>query len=421
MNDATILVLGSGAREQALARALASSPSVARVVVAPGNGGAAERVAIDLTAPEDVVRVAREVGAQLVVVGPEAPLVIGVVDALEAAGIAAFGPSREAARLEASKVFIKAFAVEAGIPTASHEVATEMEAAEAIIRRRGAPIVIKADGLCAGKGVVVASTADEAIDAARAMLVDRVFGDAGAAIVIEDALRGREVSVHAICDGERFLRLPPARDHKRVSDGDRGPNTGGMGAICPARDVDAALLERIDREILEPTLRGMKARGAPFKGVLFAGLMILEDGTPMLLEHNVRFGDPECQALMELVEGDVAGLLASAARGALDVHCATVDADRSSVVVVLAAKGYPEKPVTGARITGVEAAESTGARVFHAGTTRRGDVVTVSGGRVMAVTASDHDPEVARGKAYAAAELVQFEGKHFRRDIGRTV
>ncbi len=421
MNGSTILVLGSGAREQALARALSASPDVARVVVAPGNGGGAERALVDLADAADVVRVARELGASLVVVGPEAPLVIGVVDALEAAGIPAFGPSREAARLEASKVFIKAFAVEAKIPTAKHEVATELAEAEAIIRRRGAPIVIKADGLCAGKGVVVASTVDEAIDAARAMLVERVFGEAGAAIVIEDALVGREVSVHAICDGERFLRLPAARDHKRVFDGDRGPNTGGMGAICPVKDVDAALLERIDREILAPTLRGMKERGTPFKGVLFAGLMILEDGTPMLLEHNVRFGDPECEALMELVEGDVAGLLASAARGALDAGRVTVDAKRSSVVVVLAAKGYPEKPVTGAVITGVEAAEATGARVFHAGTKRVGEVVTVSGGRVMAVTASDHDPEVARAKAYAAAELVQFDGKHFRSDLGRTV
>lgn len=432
MSDAsagsTVLVLGSGAREHALATRLVSSPGVSRVVVAPGNGGIADaadarirRRALDLSDLRAVVALATEEGAALVVVGPEAPLVAGVVDALEAAGIRAFGPRREPARLEASKVFLKAFAVEAGIPTARHEVAEELAVAEAIIRRRGAPIVIKADGLCAGKGVVVAQTVDEAIAAARAMLVDRVFGEAGAAIVIEDALRGREVSVHAICDGERFLRLPPARDHKRVFDGDKGPNTGGMGAICPARDVDAALLERIDREILEPTLRGMRERGTPFRGVLFAGIMIDEAGAPMLLEHNVRFGDPECEALMELVEGDVAGLLSSAASGALDVGKALVDADRNAVVVVLAAEGYPERPVTGAAITGVEAAAIIGAHVFHAGTKRSGGAIQVSGGRVLAVTASDHDPEVARARAYAAAEAIHFDGKHLRTDIGRTV
>lgn len=427
MNGATVLVLGSGGREHALARRLVASPNVARVVVAPGNGGIVEgddrlsKRAVDLADIAGVVALAKDVGAWLVVVGPEAPLVAGVADALDAAGIAVFGPSKEAARLEASKVFIKTFAVAAGIPTAKHDVATDLASAERIIRERGAPIVVKADGLCAGKGVVVASRVEEAIAAARAMLVDRVFGDAGASIVIEDAIPGREVSVHAICDGERFLRLPPARDHKRVFDGDRGPNTGGMGAICPAKDVDDALLARIDREILEPTLRGMKARGTPFRGVLFAGIMITPDGAPMLLEHNVRFGDPECEALMELVEGDVAGLLASAAKGALDVHCATVDADRSSVVVVLAAEGYPEKPITGAAITGVESAEATGAKVHHAGTKRAGDALVVSGGRVIAVTASDHDPEVARTRAYAAAEAIQFSGKHFRRDIGRTV
>lgn len=430
MNGSTVLVLGSGGREHALARRLVASPNVARVVVAPGNGGIAEdavdasgitRRPLDLADVAAVVALAKDVGASLVVVGPEAPLVAGVADALAAAGIAVFGPSKEAARLEASKVFLKAFAVDAGIPTAKHDVATTFEEAERILRARGAPIVVKADGLCAGKGVVVASTVEEAIAAARGMLVDRVFGDAGAAIVIEDAIVGREVSVHAICDGERFLRLPPARDHKRVFDGDRGPNTGGMGAICPARDVDAELLARIDREILEPTLRGMLDRGTPFRGVLFAGIMITPDGVPMLLEHNVRFGDPECEALMELVEGDVAGLLASAARGALDVHAATVAADRSSVVVVLAAKGYPEKPVTGAVITGVEHAEATGAKVHHAGTKRAGDALVVSGGRVLAVTASDADPEVARTRAYAAAEAIQFDGKHFRRDLGRTV
>lgn len=419
----SVLVLGSGAREHALA--VACARDAREVVLAPGPGGLApsaniRREEVDLADLESVVALARRLAPELVVVGPEGPLCAGVVDALEAAGFTTFGPSKRAAELEASKAFIKDFATRHDIPTAAYDVATTFAEARAILERRGAPIVVKADGLCAGKGVVVAATLDEAIEAARDMLERRVFGDAGAKVVIEACLRGREVSVHAVSDGERFVVLPPARDHKRVFDGDRGPNTGGMGVICPTPDIDAALLARIEAEIIAPSIRGMNADGRPFRGVLFAGVMITEAGDPMLLEHNVRFGDPECEALMELCEGNVAGLLSSAARGDLDTQAITI-APRHAMVVILAAKGYPEKPEAGARIEGIDTAEASGAHVFQAGTKRSGDATVVGGGRVIAITTSDVSREEARRRAYAAAERITFDGKHFRRDIGETV
>lgn len=419
----TVLVLGSGAREHALA--VACARTAGDVILAPGPGGLGDagnvrREAIDLADVDAVITLARRVSPDLVVVGPEGPLVAGVVDALEGAGFTTFGPSKRAAELEGSKAYIKGFATRHGIPTAAYDVATTFDEARAILERRGAPIVVKADGLCAGKGVVVAATLDEAIEAARDMLERRVFGDAGAKVVIEACLRGREVSVHAVSDGERFVVLPPARDHKRVFDGDRGPNTGGMGVICPTPDIDAALMAKIEARILAPSIAGMSADGRPFRGVLFAGIMVTEDGEPMLLEHNVRFGDPECEALMELCDGDVAGLLASAARGALDPRAITI-AQRHAVVVILAAKGYPQKPEAGATIEGIAAAEALGARVFQAGTKRSGDATVVSGGRVIAITTSDVSRDEARARAYAAAERVTFEGRHFRRDIGQTV
>ena len=421
-----ILVLGSGGREHALARALLRSKSVASVVVAPGNGGIASadgsltRADVNLGDVPAIVALAEKEKPDLVVVGPEAPLVIGCVDALTDRGFLTFGPSRAAARLEASKAFLKDFAVRHGIPTATHRTVSSFGEAKREIGSRGAPIVVKADGLCAGKGVVVAENVEEALTAARQMLDERIFGDAGAHVVLEDCLRGREVSVHALSDGERFFVLPPARDHKRIFDGDRGPNTGGMGVVCPATDIDADLLARIEREIIEPTVRGMRAEGAPFRGVLFAGIMVRPDGTPMLLEHNVRFGDPECEALLELLEGDVAELLASAARGRIDPSAVTMRSDRHAVVVVLAAAGYPSQPMLGARIDGIEAAESLGARVHHAGTRRQGDALLVSGGRVLAVTASAATFHEARAAAYRAADAISFEGKQMRRDIGVT-
>jgi phosphoribosylamine---glycine ligase len=423
-----ILVLGSGARESALAMALARSPSVAEVLIAPGNAGTS-RAARDGAAPilrqpiaaltaEAAVETAKLLDASLVVVGPEAPLVAGVADALSAAGIPVFGPSRAAAALEASKAFLKRFAARHGIPTAAFDVVTDVAAADAAIARRPGGAVVKADGLCAGKGVVVASSADQARAAARSMLDGSAFGDAGRTVIIEDLLPGVEASVHAISDGRELLVLPAARDHKRVGEGDTGPNTGGMGAFAPA-PLPPALLERVEREILRPTIDGMRAEGTPFAGVLFAGLMIAPDGTPMLLEHNVRFGDPECEVLMALLDGDVAALLGSVASGRLDRGAVSVAAGRVAVAVVLASAGYPEAPRSGDAIHGLDAAaDRSGVVVHHAGTaTHDGEVVT-AGGRVLTVTAVGADLAEARSRAYQAAADISFAGKHFRRDIG---
>lgn len=365
-----------------------------------------------------IVALAKAESIDLVVVGPEAPLCDGLVDALEGAGIKAFGPSRSAARLEGSKAFLKQLARSVGIPTADFDVVTSYEEAESVIRRRGAPIVVKADGLCAGKGVVVAATVEEALSAARAMLVEKVFGAAGETVVIEACLSGVEASVLAITDAERLLVLPVARDHKRIFDGDRGPNTGGMGVIAPVAEFSKELIARIEAEVLKPTLDGMRAMGAPFRGVLFAGLMITPEGTPMLLEHNVRFGDPECEALMALLEGDVGELLASAADGRLDISAVRVSEDHATVVV-MAASGYPEKPRTGDRITGIEEAEKVpSVVVHHAGTALSDGALVTAGGRVLAVTATGVTADEARQRAYAAAAEIRFDGAQYRRDIG---
>ncbi|MGK3975801.1 phosphoribosylamine--glycine ligase [Sorangium sp. So ce118] len=424
-----ILVLGSGGREHALARAFARSPSVAEVIVAPGNagtraeGGAGRapirRVDLASLSPDEATRLAVRERADLVVVGPEAPLCAGVADALAAAGIAVFGPSGEAARLEGSKAFLKEFAARHGIPTAPFQIARSYDEAARIIRERGAPIVVKADGLCAGKGVVVATTVEEALAAAKDMLVDRRFGDAGATVILEDAIQGEEASLHAISDGHAIFVLPAARDHKRVGEGDTGPNTGGMGAFAPSARVTPALTARVEREILRPTIDGMRAEGRPFRGVLFAGLMITPAGDPVLLEHNVRFGDPECEALMELLEGDVAELCASAAAGALDPAAARVAPGRHALTVVLAARGYPTAPATGDAIRGLDAAAAVeGAFVNHAGTAERDGAIVTAGGRVLAVTAAGDSLAEARERAFRAASAIDFDGKVLRRDIG---
>lgn len=420
MSPQKVLILGSGAREHALA--LACARTAREIVIAPGPGGLRGSSVVttrplELGGLQAIVDLATSLAPDLVVVGPEAPLVSGVADALRSAGLLTFGTSKSAAELEGSKAFLKNFATRHKIPTASYQEAASFADARQMIEERGAPIVIKADGLCGGKGVVVASSVHEALEAADAMLQRRVFGEAGAKIIIESCIVGREVSIHAVSDGERYMILPPARDHKRLRDGDVGPNTGGMGVVCPVQDVDANLQRKIEERIIAPTIAGMRDEGRPFQGVLFAGVMVDLDGEPWLLEHNVRFGDPECEALMEVLEGDVAGFLASAARGRLDSTSLTVS-DRSAVVVVLAALGYPQQPVLGATIEGIAAAEACGARVLHAGTKRDGNRLVVGGGRVLALTASDASAQRARERVYAATKLITFEGKQYRSDIG---
>jgi phosphoribosylamine---glycine ligase len=414
-----ILVVGSGAREHALALKLRESPRVTEIVAAPGNAGMAAVARIEPVAFDDVpalVALAQRERIDLVVVGPEAPLVLGLVDALAAVSIPAFGPDAAAARLEGSKVFAKEIMAEAGVPTAGFAVFDDAAKAEAYVRAAGRPLVIKADGLCAGKGVVVAGDTDEALEAVRGMLVERAFGDAGARIVIEEVLRGPEISFHAICDGERFVPLAAAQDHKRLLDGDRGPNTGGMGAYSPPPMIDARLEDVIAREVIAPVLETMKRRGTPFRGALFAGLMIV-DGAPMVLEFNARFGDPETETLLARLEGDLLPYLDGSARGALPET--TPRFGPAAIAVVLAAHGYPGTVRKGDAITGLErAAAIDGVTVLHAGTRADGAMLRTHGGRVLAVTARGTDLDDAARRAYEACDLVEFAGKQLRRDIG---
>lgn len=415
-----ILVLGSGAREHALATRLAASPGV-DVVVAPGNGGTArelESVAIaSLEDPAAVVALAREQAAELVVVGPEAPLVAGVADALRAAGFAVFGPGKEGARLEGSKAFFKEFASRHGLPTAPYAIFTDAAAAHAYVDAAGRGLVVKADGLCAGKGVVVAHDPREAHEAIDRMLVQGGFGDAGRTIVIEDLVPGEEASVHFVTDGRGYLVLPAAQDHKRVGDGDTGPNTGGMGAYAPAPVVTEALAKRIVDEIVRPTIHGLADDGLAFRGVLFAGLMITPDGKPVLLEYNVRFGDPETEVLMAVLDEDVPALLRDVANGEL-AAAGFADTHGHACAVVMASEGYPAAPRTGDAIEGLDAAaEVHGVYVLHAGTRRDGDRLVTSGGRVLAVTASAPSLKEAVDHAYEACAHVRFRGAHYRRDI----
>lgn len=412
----TVLVVGSGGREHALAERLAACSGVTRVVVCPGNAGTA--LAGFVNCSEEPLQAAARYRPDLVVVGPDALVCAGLVDELTSAGWLAFGPSRAAARLEGSKAYMKAFAERWGIRTARHVTVSAVDELEQALASFETPPVVKADGLCAGKGVVVAESFEEARRAAEQMLSGQAFGDAGKRVVLEERLHGEEVSLHAISDGSRAFVLPAIQDHKRIFEGDQGPNTGGMGTYGPAGILTAELATRVRVEMVERIVAGMRAEGNEFKGTLFLGLMIQPTSEPVLLEINVRFGDPETQVLMNLLDGDFARLLESAARGELDERAVSVS-ERAGMCVVLASAGYPAAPRTGDEISGLQGAlKDPRVRVYHAGTALRDDKLVTAGGRVLGVVATAEALQVARDAAYAACDAIRFEGRQLRRDIG---
>jgi phosphoribosylamine--glycine ligase len=418
-----VLIIGGGGREHALAWKVAQSPQVETIYVAPGNAGTlvepkvsnVDIAATDLAALEAF---ARDHAIDLTIVGPEAPLVEGVVDRFQAAGLTIFGPTQAAAQLEGSKSFTKDFLARHAIPSADYQTFTDVEPALAYLAEKGAPIVIKADGLAAGKGVIVAMTTAEAEAAIRDMLEANAFGDAGARVVIEEFLDGEEASFIVMVDGEHVLPMATSQDHKRAGDGDTGPNTGGMGAYSPAPVVTDAVYQRIMDEVILPTVKGMAAEGHPYTGFLYAGLMIDKSGTPKVIEYNCRFGDPETQPIMMRLESDLAALCLAGSQGTLDRE--TIEWDkRPAVGVVLAAGGYPGSYRKGDVIDGIEAAEDTGCRVFHAGTTQddQGRVAT-SGGRVLCVTALGDTVANAQALAYEGVAAIDWQDMSYRHDIG---
>jgi phosphoribosylamine--glycine ligase len=414
-----ILLLGSGGREHALAWKIAASPLVTKLWCAPGNAGIAreaECVALDIADHATVIDFCKRNAVDFVVVGPETPLVAGIVDDLASAGIEAFGPSGAAAQLEGSKGFTKDLCKANNIPTAGYQRFSDADAAKAYIRAQGAPIVIKADGLAAGKGVVVAMTLEEALDAID-MMFDGGLGGVGAEVVVEEFLHGEEASFFALCDGEHALALATAQDHKRAFDGDKGPNTGGMGAYSPAPVMTDAMCTRVMDEIIHPTLRAMKAKGTPFKGVLFAGLMITDQG-PKLIEYNVRFGDPECQVLMLRMMSDILPALLASADGQLKNFDLRWFPD-PALTVVMATKGYPGDYGKGTRIEGLdEAAEIEGVEIFHAGTIAKDGQILANGGRVLNVCGSGTTVAEAQRRAYTAVDRIHWPEGFYRRDIG---
>jgi phosphoribosylamine--glycine ligase len=414
-----ILVVGSGGREHALAWKLAQSERIQIVYVAPGNGGTAldQRLRnVALTDPRELAEFARKEHVALTVVGPEAPLAAGIVNIFREQGLKVFGPTAEAAQLESSKDYAKAFMQRHGIPTAAYQTFSDAAAAHAYIDAQGAPIVIKADGLAAGKGVVVAMSADEAHAAVDMMLSDNRLGDAGARVVIEEFLDGEEASFIVMVDGKNILPLATSQDHKRLQDHDTGPNTGGMGAYSPAPIITPELHARVMREIIVPTVQGMARDGAPYTGFLYAGLMIDAQGTPKTLEFNCRMGDPETQPIMARLKTDLVTVMEHAVNGALDT--VTLEWDRRVALgVVMAAAGYPDAPRKGDVIAGIPE-ESPECVTFHAGTALNGNTLTVNGGRVLCVVGLGDSVKMAQKQAYAAVERIHFDGAQFRRDIG---
>ncbi|WP_017350078.1 phosphoribosylamine--glycine ligase [Pantoea sp. A4] len=417
-----ILVIGNGGREHALAWKAAQSPLAEKVFVAPGNAGTAlepalENVAISATDVPALLAFAQRENIDLTIVGPEAPLVIGVVDTFRAAGLKIFGPTQAAAQLEGSKAFTKDFLARQQIPTAEYQNFTEVEPALAYLREKGAPIVIKADGLAAGKGVIVAMTLQEAEDAVQDMLAGNAFGDAGHRIVIEEFLDGEEASFIVMVDGDNVLPMATSQDHKRVGDGDTGPNTGGMGAYSPAPVVTDEIHQRVMDQIIWPTVNGMKAEGNTYTGFLYAGLMIDKSGQPKVIEFNCRFGDPETQPIMLRLQSDLVELCLAGCDGTLDQKDSQWD-PRPSLGVVLAAGGYPGDYSTGDVINGLPEGESAEGKVFHAGTKMQDNNVVTSGGRVLCVTALGEDVAAAQKNAYALAQNISWQGSFCRRDIG---
>lgn len=414
--SATVLVVGSGGREHALGRRLAACDQVSRVVVCPGNAG----IASGLERWEgDPLEAAKAVRPNLVVIGPEVPLTEGLADRLRAAGFAVFGPSQAAAELEGSKAYMKEFCERHGIRTARHVRVESIDVLDAALSSFANPPVVKASGLCAGKGVVVAETFDEARAVSTEMLTGALFGEAGKVLVLEERLIGEEVSIHAVCDGSRAYTLPAVQDHKRIGDGDTGPNTGGMGTYGPAPLVTPLVAERIERDIIAKIVSGMAAEGRPFVGVIFAGLMVSPEGEPALIEINVRFGDPETQVLMNLIEGDFYGFLQSAATGNLKPELIDTHGQRAAMCVVMAAAGYPGTPRLGDAIEDIAAAEEVpGVSVYHAGTRLVDGRVVTSGGRVLGVTAVGDSLQQAKQRAYQGCERVRFAGAQYRSDIG---
>lgn len=417
-----VLIIGAGGREHALGWKVAQNPSVKNIFVAPGNAGTAlepklTNVNIQVEDIAALVAFAKENNVELTIVGPEAPLVIGVVDAFQAAGLAIFGPTEAAAQLEGSKAFTKDFLARHKIPTASYANFTEIEPALAYVREQGAPIVVKADGLAAGKGVIVAMTLQEAEDAIKDMLAGNAFGDAGSRVVIEEFLDGEEASFIVMVDGENVLPMATSQDHKRVGDKDTGPNTGGMGAYSPAPVVTQEIHDRIMNEVIYPTVRGMAQEGHPYTGFLYAGLMIDKDGTPKVIEYNCRFGDPETQPIMMRMQSDMVELCLAAIDGKLNQMESKWD-PRASIGIVLAAGGYPGDYNKGDVISGLPTVEVEGQKVFHAGTSEKDGKVVTNGGRVLCATALGNTVSEAQQRAYELTKQVQWDGVFYRNDIG---
>lgn len=417
-----ILVVGSGGREHAIALAVKKSPLCENLICAPGNPGMANLgrcVPVDVADPKALADLAEAEKVDLAIIGPEIPLVAGVVDEFRARGLRAFGPTAAAAALEGSKAFSKNFMKKYSIPTAAFETFTDLASAKKFLAEHPAPIVVKASGLAAGKGAVVCLTDKEANDAVEEMLGDKaVFGESGKTVVIEEFMEGEEASLFAVCDGKDYVLLSSAQDHKRVFDGDKGPNTGGMGAYTPAPVVTPEILSAVKSQIIEPTLKGMAAEGSPYTGVLYVGIMVTKNG-PKVVEYNCRLGDPECQVVLPVYDGDLLALFDAAEKGELRNFDAPASPKMSAAIVVMASAGYPGSYEKGKEISGIEDAEATGATVVHAGTKMADGKLLTNGGRVLGVVGTGKDLQAALDKAYEACGKIRFEGAFYRKDIGQ--